>query len=134
MTMLQINSAIELDQVLEGIKKLDTPELEDFFAQVSMVVAGRKAPSIPQQESVLLQKINQPLSTDILTEYQKLSQKQRNDQITPDENDRLLDLVDVLEQADAERMQHLLELAQLRKLPLDKLIQQLGIRTPAVHG
>nr|CAA6830546.1 MAG: Unknown protein [uncultured Thiotrichaceae bacterium] len=99
-----------------------------------MVVARRKAPDIPQQEAALLQKINQPLSIDILTEYQKLSQKQRNDQITPDENDRLLDLVDVLEQADAERMQHLLELAQLRKLPLDKLIQQLGIRTPAVHG
>lgn len=133
MTMLQINSAIELDQVLKGIEKLDTPELEDFFAQVSMVVAKRRAPSIPQQESVLLQKINQSLSEETLSEYQELSRKQRNGQITPDENARLLDLVDVLEQADVERMQHLLELAQLRNQTLDKLTQQLGIRTPEVH-
>lgn len=133
MTMLQINSAIELDQVLKGIEKPDTPELEDFFAQVSMVVARRKAPGIPQQESVLLQKINQSLSEDTLSEYKELSRKQRNGQITPDENARLLDLVDVLEQADVERMQHLPELAQLRNQPLDKLTQQLGIRTPEVH-
>lgn len=134
MTVLQVNSAIELDQVLKGVEKLDTPELEHFFSQVAVLLARRKAPSIPQREAVLLQQINTPLPADTLAEYQELSQKLHGHNITPDEHERLLSLIDTVERADAERMQHLFELAQLRNLPLDTLMQQLGIQTPAPHA
>lgn len=134
MTTLHINSAIELEQVLQGVEKLDTPELERFLSQVGILLARRKAPSIPQREVVLLQKINKPLlSVPVQTRYQQLSQKLQTDNITPTEHEDLLKLVDSVEQADAERMQSLFELAQLRNLPLDTLMQQLGIQTPAPY-
>ena len=134
MTTLHINSAIELEQVLQGVDSLDTPELERFLAQVGTLLARRKAPSIPQREAVLLQQINRPLLPQPQQiQYQQLSQKLHTDNIAPSEYDALLNLVDMLEQADAERMQSLLELAQLRNLPLDILMQQLGIQTPKPH-
>lgn len=133
MTTLQVNSAIELDQVLRGVEMLDTPELERFFSQVGILLARRKAPSIPQREAILLQQINTPLPAQTLADYQDLSQKLRDENITPDEHAHLLTLVDVVELADAERMQHLFELAQLRNVPLDTLMQQLGIQTPAPY-
>ncbi len=83
---------------------------------------------------MLLQKINQPLlSQPQQTQYQQLSQKLHADNVTSSEYDTLLNLIDALEQADAERMQALLKLAQLRRLPLDTLMQQLGIQTPKPH-
>ena len=134
MTTLHINSAIELEQVLQGVEKLDTPELERFLSQVGILLARRKAPSIPQREAVLLQKINKPLlSVPVQMHYQQLSQKLQTDAITQTEHEDLLNLVDSVEQADAERMQSLFELAQLRNLPLDTLMQQLGIQTPAPY-
>ncbi len=134
MTTLHINSAIELEQVLQGVDSLDTPELERFLVQVGALLARRKAPNIPQREAVLLQQINRPLlAPPQQLQYQQLSQKLHADNITSSEYDTLLNLIDVLEQADAERMQALLELAQLRHLPLDTLMQQLGIQTPKPH-
>jgi len=133
MTTFQVNSAIELDQVLRCVEMLDTPELERFFSQVGILLAHRKAPSIPQREAVLLQQINTPLPAQTRADYQDISQKLRDENITPAEHAHLLTLVDVVELADAERMQHLFELAQLRNVPLDTLMQQLGIQTPAPY-
>lgn len=134
MTTLHINSAIELEQVLKGVDSLDTPELERFLAQVSALLARRKAPSIPQREAVLLQHINRPLLLPAQQlRYQQLSQRLQADNILPNEYDELLALVDTHEQADAARMQCLFELAQLRNVSLDTLMQQLGIQTPAPH-
>ena len=60
-----------------------------------------------EREAVLLQQINTPLPAQTLADYQELSQKLRDERITPDEHAHLRTLVDVVELADAERMQHL---------------------------
>ena len=60
-----------------------------------------------EQEAVLLQQINTPLPVQTLADYQELNQKLRDESITPDEHAHLRTLVDVVELADAERMQHL---------------------------
>ena len=134
MTTLHFHSAIELEQVLQGVDTLDTPELERFLAQVGILLARRKAPSIPQREAALLQKINKALLPDpTQIHYQQLSQKLNTGTITPIEHENLLNLIDVIEQADAERMQALFELAQLRNVPLEALMLQLGIQTPALY-
>jgi len=43
-------------------------------------------------------------------------------------------LVDTTEQADADRLQHLIELSQLRQVPLTDLMNQLGIYPSVVHA
>ncbi|MFQ6057391.1 MAG: STAS/SEC14 domain-containing protein [Anaerolineae bacterium] len=125
---------IELDEVLDGVAKLDTPELERFLSQVSILLARRKAPSLPEREAELLQKINQGLPTALQQRYDELSAKLQANTITSAEHQELLQLIDQIELADAERMQHLIELAQLRSLSLDELMNQLGIHHPPAHA
>ncbi|MFM2303968.1 MAG: hypothetical protein RLZZ135_1378 [Cyanobacteriota bacterium] len=50
----------------------------------------------------------------------------------PVEYQELLDLTDTVEQFDANRLQHLLALAQLRQVPLPELLQQLNISTVGI--
>jgi hypothetical protein len=135
MAMVQITSeiSIELDEVLDGVAKLDTPELERFLSQVSILLAQPKAPSLPQREAELLQKINQGLPTVLQQRYDELSAKLKADTITPGEHQELLQLIDKIELADAERLQHLIELARLRNTSLDELMDQLSIHPPPAH-
>jgi hypothetical protein len=52
--------------------------------------------------------------------------------LIPVEYQELLDLTDTVEQFDANRLQHLLALAQLRQVPLPELLQQLNISTVGI--
>lgn len=122
---------IDLNQVLEGIAQLDIPELEHFAFQVNTMLARRKAPSLPKREAELLQQINQGLLPAVQQRYHELNAKRCAETFTPEEHQELLVLIDQIELADAERLQHLIELAQLRGIGLDTLMEQLGIHPPA---
>jgi len=136
MTTLQVTSEIniEVEKVLDGIARLNTPELEDFLSEVSILLARRKAPSLSKREAELLQKINQGLPETVQKRYDELSEKLHLETITPEEHKELLKLVDTTELANAERIEYLLELAGLRKVSLNELIRQLGIKPPPVHA
>lgn len=127
-------SKIELDQLLNGVVQLETDELERFAEQVNLILAQRKVPSLPQPEAELLQQINQGLPEDIQHRYSELRAKRHAETLAPEEHQELLTLIDTIEQADADRLQHLIELAQLRRVPLPDLMHQLGIHPPAVHA
>lgn len=135
MTTVQVISEIdiELDEVLDGVAKLDTPELERFLSQVSILLAQRKAPNLSEREAELLQKINQGLPSALQQRYDELTTRLQAGTITSTEHQELLQLIDKIELADAERMQHLIELAQLRNLSIDELMNQLNINPPQVH-
>ncbi len=121
----QIN--IDLNEVLNGIAQLDIPELEQFVSQVSRLLARRKAPSLPQREAELLQEINRGLPLAVQRRYDELNTKLHEEQLTSEEHQELLALIDPVELADAERLKHLIELAQLRGVSLDTLMDELGI-------
>ncbi len=125
---------IEFDEVLDGIEKLDTAEVERFLSQVSILLARRKAPSLSEREAELLEKINQGPPAAAQKRYDELRAKLQTDSITPAEYEELLELIDQIEMADAERMRHLIELAQLRQVSLDELKNQLGIHPPPPYG
>lgn len=124
---------IELDQFIKGVAQLETADLEQVAEQVNLILAQRKVASLPQPETELLQRINQGLPESTQRRYNELRTKLETGTITPAEHQELLALVDIVEQADAERLQHLIELSQLRQVALNDLIHQLGIRPPAVH-
>jgi len=135
MATVQVKSEIniELEQVLNGVAKLDTPELGRFLSQVSILLARRKAPNIPKREAELLLKINQGLPGALQQRYDELTAKLQADTITSEEHDELQQLIDEIELADAERLQYLIELAHLRNLSLNELMKQLGIHHPQPH-
>ena len=131
MSKVQVNSEkpINLNEILDNVGKLDTPELEGFVLQVSTLLARRKAPSLSEREAKLLQKINRGLSADVQQRYSELSDKLEAETLNPEEHKELLDLIDRIEKSDAQRMKHLLELAQLRNLDVDTLIKDLGLQS-----
>ncbi len=127
-------SKAELDQLLNGVTRLETADLERFAEQVNLILAQRKVPSLPQPEAELLQQINHGLPEATQHRYNELRAKLNAATITPEEHQELLALVDTIEQADADRLQHLIELSQLRQVSLPNLMHQLGIHPPAVHA
>ncbi|MGF1567543.1 MAG: hypothetical protein ACFCVD_05670 [Nodosilinea sp.] len=67
----------------------------------------------------------------LLREQDRLSQ---HEAIAPEEHPELLQLIDVVEQADAARIEALVELAQLRGVTLPDLMTQLGLQPPTVYA
>jgi hypothetical protein len=127
---VQVISQIEIDfdEILNSIAQLETTELEMFVEKVIALQARRRAASLSKTEAELFQKINQGVSSEVRRRYIELNDKLHDETIAPEEHQELLTLIDQIELADAERMRHLVELAQLRNVPVDRLIDQLGIR------
>jgi hypothetical protein len=96
-------------------------------------ILWQKLDSVPATENILLQKIDRTLPLVIQQRYNDLRTKLQAETLTSAEHQELLDLTDTVEQFDAERLQNLLALAQLRQVPLPQLLQQLNISAPAVY-
>ena len=128
MTTVEVRTQVSLYDLLNGVAQLDTPELENFVAQVLALRAKRFASSLPKQEAELLLKINQRWPIDTQRRYDELATKRQAETLTAEEQQELLGLIDQSEQADAERAQMIGDLAQLRNVPVPELMQDLGIR------
>ena len=118
---------IDLDEVLQGLARLGTKELEQFVEKVMALQAQHRAPSLSKDETELLQQINCGLPAAIPQRYDALNAKLHDETITTEEHEELLTLIDRLELADAERIQRLIALARLRSVSVDTLMEQLGI-------
>ncbi|MBW4481134.1 MAG: STAS/SEC14 domain-containing protein [Tildeniella torsiva UHER 1998/13D] len=126
--------SLNLDQLLSGVAQLDTDELRNFVERVSLMLAQRKAASLPELEANLLQAINQGLPENTQHRYNELQAKVQDETIAPEEHQELLQLIDVVEQAEANRLQALMELAQLRGVTLPALMKQLRLQPPTVYA
>lgn len=63
--------------------------------------------------------------------YHALLAKRRAETLTPQEQATLIEISDQIEQANARRIQYLIELASLRGTSLEAVMQELGIEVPA---
>lgn len=104
------------------------------MTRASLLLAQRQNTALPSSESELLRQINQGLPADTQHRYDELREKLRREELSSEEHEELLKLVDVVEQATADRLQHLIALSQLRQISLDELMKQLEIRQPPVHA
>lgn len=88
--------------------------------------------TLGQAEAELLQKVNLGLPEPVWARYHELLAKRRAEVLLPGEQAELIALSDQIEEANARRMNHLVELARLRGMTLDSLMAQLGIN--GSHG
>lgn len=123
---------IDSEQLLNAALQMPQGELEQFVAKLFSLKARERVPALSQRESELLLQINRGLPVPTRQRLNALIEKRQSNAITPDELQELRQLTNQVEQADAERLKHLIELASLRQVPLDDLIQQLGL-TPYPH-
>lgn len=130
MTTIQLQSQVTLDALITGVEQLDTTDLERFADQVLTIRAKRRAPSLSSLESELLQAINEGLPEKVEQRFHHLTEKRRDGNISPEEYEELLDLIQLIEQDDAQRVEKLAALAQIRNVSIRVLMNQLGIRRP----
>lgn len=84
-------------------------------------------------ESKLLQAINQSMAHIDWSRYRELIDKRQTDSLTDEELTSLIALTDEVEAANVERIELLIELAQLRNTTLPALMKALDIK-PIDHG
>ena len=89
---------------------------------------GLPAPKLDKRESELLQKISLGLSADFWEKYRALVATKESRLLTETERETFIGMTDQIEAANAGRMKYLIELAQLRQIPLLQLMAQLGIK------
>lgn len=76
------------------------------------------------QEASLLEIIQRRLPPDQQTHLNDLQQRLADEIITEDEHQKLLAFIDPIEQMDAERVEAMIKLAQLRKVDLNTIVQE----------
>lgn len=127
MPTVQIEAQLSFDKLLEAASQLSLPDLERFSEQVLTLQARRKAPSLSKTEADLLLKINQGLPVEVRRRYATLMEKRQAETLSEDEYQELLNLTDQVEMKQAERIEALGQLAQLRGEPVQKMMKSLEI-------
>lgn len=125
--------AASTDKLLEEVKQLSPPDLEQFVSEVVRIQAQRKAPSLSEAETDLFLKINNGMPSEQHKRYWELIGKRDEESLTPGEYEELLQLTGVAEKYQAERLDALIKLSQLRNISLDELMVELGITPPGVQ-
>ncbi len=125
---MHIEVQLSKDELLQAVQQLDTPDLEQFVAEVVLIQGRRRAPSLSRAETELLLKINEGVPDEIHRRYKALNAKRRANTLQAGEHEELLRLVQQVEQIQVERVECLVELAQLRDVGLTALMQSLGIQ------
>lgn len=116
---LELHLREEADQKGVSLKRHILQRLDEAGAFV-----GR----IPLTESELLQKINIGLPEEVWFEYRRLTALRKAELLTTVEHQRLIELVNTIEIAHAERMGCLVDLARLRGITLDQIMDDLDLK------
>ena len=83
------------------------------------------------REDKLLQKINVGLPSEVWDRYEILIDKRKNLTLTEVEQKELIQISDRIELSNVNRIKHLIELSQLKKVSLDDLMKELQIKAPS---
>lgn len=84
--------------------------------------------TVLSSEIDLLKAIYQGVPISIQQRYDELRECLHEETLTTEEHQELLQLVDVVEQCEVDRLEKLIQLAKLRNISLDELMQQLNLR------
>lgn len=119
-------------ELIDNAARLDKREFENFFKKIILLRAQRQPDVLPAEESELLQKINRGFPDSKWQRLDFLNGKLEDGALTKEEHVELLKLIDRYEAYTLQRARYLAQLAMLRKVSIDDLIESLGIR-PGHH-
>ena len=128
---LTIDLPQPLEQQFKKEADLQGLQLDNYLVLLlNQVAQTSKKEATPNQlsEADLLKKINTGITEAEWTTYRKLNALRREERLTEQEHQTLIALGDKIEQANVERVKHLITLAQLRGVPVQKLMSDLGIK------
>ena len=129
MSKITIKSEIDAKALLAGVANLRLKELEEFMRELSGIVTRKKAKNKKYQEAALLNKHNQTILTKVKrSRYAILYEKLEADTITEAERQAFLALTKEEEKLRNERVKILIQLSQLKGVPFNQLLKDLGLK------
>jgi len=134
MSKIIIKSEIDAKSLLADIANLRIKELESFLRELSGIVTRKKAKDKKYQAAALLQKHNETVLNKIKRDrYAELYEKLELDTISAAERKEFLSLTKEEEKLRNERVKILIKLSQLKEMPLNQLLKELGLK-PVGNG
>jgi len=119
----------DLEKYLRQRAAAEGYPIDDYIAKMlesQIPLKTRKGRT--QHELALLQKINLGLPVETWERYEVLKKKRQDETLLPGEYEELIAISNSIEEANARRMPYLVELSNLRQLPLETLFQELGLQ------
>ena len=115
--------ATKVKQLLDEASQLSSTAFDQLTNHLIRLKTTRSMRPIGS-ESELLNRIQNWAPHDLLNRYRHLGDLRRAETLTSDEHEELLHLVQKVEQLQNERLYRMVELAQLRGIPLQDLVAQ----------
>lgn len=109
------------------VERLDTHSLDVFIDSLISLRVRRDVPKQQKDEALLLAKINKSLPLKQVERFRFLNAKRLEKQLTTEENEELLSLLEKTEKLNANRIKHLATLARLRNVSIRELMKHLNI-------
>jgi hypothetical protein len=128
--METLQTSPSVNAILMVVRQLPIVEMEKLVDQIIAIRAERVAPHLTADESALLARINKGLPAEDRDRMRALIEKRDDETITAEEWRELAALTDRLQMLHADRLAALAELARLRGVTLDEVMNRLGIQLP----
>ena len=117
-----------LTGIFQTLSSLSLSDLDQVMKQV-IGLRKQKLPGVLSQvEADLLKRINTPPPFEIQQRYNYLIDLRKQEKLTDGEYQELLELTTFTENLNVKRLENLLQLARLRNISLDDLIEQLELK------
>ncbi len=127
---LTINLIPDLETQVRQDAKREGLAPEAYVNRLLSRYLQRKKFFVSHEEATLLQQINAGLPEKTWLRLELLRSKLQEDSLTVEEQQELINISDIVEEANVTRLQALIQLAELRNSTVDRLIDELGIRPP----
>jgi hypothetical protein len=126
--MNTLNHSQQLDAIYQSLSILNVIELDQVMQEV-IILRRKKLPTVlTQNETELLKKINTGAPDVIQKRYNFLIKKRNNETLNDEEYHELIELTTYMENLGVKRLEYLLELAKLKNLSLDEIVEQLQLK------
>jgi hypothetical protein len=134
MTKMPIQTDLKVKTLIGSFTDMPLPELKSIINELNALAIRKRFADKEKRDKSLLLKINQAiLSEEVLERYIFLQEKMEVENLSDSEYQELLKLVNQEEKVRNKRFQYLLELSQLRNIPLTELMARLGLIAP-IHA
>lgn len=124
--------------IIDAVQGIDNQEILNNLRKHVYNIAngsnGHSSANYSEEEQALIKKAQESLSDDKWQRFLKLEQQQRGETITKIEMEELLQLSDLLEIKDAERMESIMKLADMWKVSLEEVKAKLNIQRPELYA
>jgi hypothetical protein len=120
-------SSFRFNEIVTKAQDLSFEELTELSKKIMQIQAERMVDDLPLEEVLLLEKIRKQLPLEVQERFKLLKSKRLDETLSKLEHQEYLDLIEVVEMDNAEKVKHVGALALLRNRPILELGKELGV-------